>query len=75
MEKHRQYLDQLKWSKKLGDKQAKLVPAHATEKYQGVLNEKGEHSNTPHHLFVDDDVYAEIYDITQVERTIAAGIE
>lgn len=75
VEKHRQYLDQLKWSKKLGDKQAKLVPAHATEKYQGVLNEKGEHSNTPHHLFVDDDVYAEIYDITRVERTIAAGIE
>ena len=26
-------------------------------------------------MFVDDDIYAEVYDVEQIERTCAAGIE
>lgn len=74
IEKHRQYLDRLKWSKKLG-KGSNFVRAHATERYQGVLDDDGKPVNTPHAFFVDDDVYADVYDTERVEQTIACSIE
>ena len=75
--KHRSRLDQLKWSKQLGKgKASDFVPAHANERFKGVLDEKtGELTPTPHHLFVDDDLYAELFDKARVEQTVAAGIE
>ncbi len=74
--KHRSRLDQLKWSKKLGKgKASDFVPAHADERFKGVLDEvTGELTPTPHHLFVDDDLYAELFDKARVEQTVAAGI-
>ena len=74
VEKHRKYLDQLNWSKKLG-KGTNFVPAHANDVHKGVMGEDGMPVNTPHHFFVDDDVYAEVYDVGRIEQTIAAGIE
>ena len=59
---------------KLG-KRAVLVPAHASEMHRGVLDADGKPVKTPHHFFVDDDVYAEVYDIKRIEMTIACGIE
>ncbi len=74
--KHRAYLNNLNWSKKLGKvRERDLIPAHATADHRGVSDENGKPTNTPHHLFVDDDVYAEVYDVSRVEQTIAAGIE
>ena len=74
--KHRERLDQLQWSKKLGKvKSSDLVPAHTNDTHKGVLDDEGNPINTPHHLFVDDDVYAEVYDIGRIEQAIAAGIE
>ena len=74
--KHRQYLDQLQWSKKLGKiKSNKIVPAQACSKYNGVLNKQGKPEITPHHLFVNDDVYAKVYNVKQVERYAAVGIK
>ena len=74
--KHRQRLDQLQWSKRLGKgKKDDFVPAHACRSHKGVLNENGRPVNTPHHLFVDDDIYAEIFDVKRIEQCVAAGIE
>ena len=74
--KHRQKLDQIQWSKKLGKaSEDDFVRAHPSSMHQGVLDDEGNPSNTPHNMFVDDDVYAEIYDVNRMERAIAAGIE
>ena len=76
VEKHRERLNRLKWSKKLGKGTAgDFVQAHRTAKHSGVLTQGGEPENTPHHMFVDDDLYADVYNIPRVEQTIAAGIE
>ena len=74
VEKHKKYLDKLQWGKKLG-KSTKFVQAHASEVYKGVLTKDGTPENTPHHLFVDDDVYAEILERARILQAIAAGIE
>ncbi|KAL7524214.1 hypothetical protein ACHAWF_000865 [Thalassiosira exigua] len=55
--KHRKYLDQLKWSKRL-NKKLPIMPAHETSRYPRVIGGDGNAENTPHYLFVDDDVYA-----------------
>ena len=52
-----------------------MTRAHANETYQGVLGKDGVPVNTPHHFFVDDDVYGEVFDVNRNEQTIAAGIE
>jgi hypothetical protein len=74
VEKHRKRLDELNWSKKLG-KCKEFVRAHANDIHKGVLDALGIPVDTPHHLFVDDDVYAEVFLIMRIEQTIAAGIE
>lgn len=76
VEKHREHLDKLQWSKKLSSKVKGIVRAHKSTTHQGAIDEKtGKPVNTPHHLFVDDDVYAEVFDRERVEETIACGIE
>ena len=75
--KHRQYLDQIQWEPSLGNVRARFVPAKACSQRRGVLDEKGLPVPTPQRLFVDDSVYADIYEETRIrmEQTIAAGIE
>ncbi len=74
--KHRHRLDLLQWSKRLGKgKRDDFVPAQACRIHKGVLEKNGHPVNTPHHLFVDDDIYAEIFDVERIERCVAAGIE
>lgn len=73
--KHRQYLDQLNWQRSLGSKKAKFTPAKADSHNQGVRKADGTDANTPHAFFVDDDVYAELFDVERVEQAIAASIE
>ncbi|KAL7523311.1 hypothetical protein ACHAXR_000887, partial [Thalassiosira sp. AJA248-18] len=76
VKKHRKHLDELQWSKKLGKANPnEFVPAQACPKYNGVLNNEGKPENTPHNLFVDDDIYAEVFDVERIEQCIAAGIE
>ena len=54
-----------------------FVSAKSCSKRQGVLNANGEPVPTPQDLFVDDSLYAEVYehDRERIEQTIAAGIE
>lgn len=74
--KHRKYLDNLQWSKKLGHgREEDFTQAPICDIYNGVLDEYGNAENCPHHLFVDDDIYAEVYDVDRIEQSIAAGIE
>ena len=75
--KHRKYLNRLQWEPSLGNSKASFVPAKACSQRQGVLDRDGLPKPTPQRLFVDDSVYADIYeaDKTRLEQTVAAGIE
>jgi hypothetical protein len=75
--KHRKYLDRMQWQKSLGSKKAKFTVATKDELNKGVLDEHGNPVNTPHDMFVDDDVYADIYDEARerMEQAAAASIE
>lgn len=75
-EKHRKYLDQLRWDPALKSSQRKtFVPAKADAKNPGVLDEHGNPVPTPHAMFVDDDCYADAYLIARIEQAVAASIE
>ena len=76
-DKHRKYLDQLKWEPTLGKATRAFTPAKPCTQRVGVLDSSGTPRPTPQRLFVDDSVYAEVYeeDRVRIEQTIAAGIE
>ena len=73
--KHRIYLDRLKWQRSLGSKKAKFTQATPDSLNTGVLDAEGNDAKTPHDMFVDDDIYAEIYCRERIEQAIAASIE
>ena len=75
--KHRKYLDRLKWDATIGTANTPFVPAKSCTQRTGVLDKAGHPVPTPQRLFVDDSVYAEIWERTRIriEQTIAAGIE
>ncbi len=74
--KHRKYLDQLQWDVSLDSSSSKtFVPAFRDSQNPGVFDESGRPLDTPHALFVDDDIYAEVYCRIRVEQAIAASIE
>ena len=74
VDKHAKYLSQLQWGKKLG-KKTDFVQAVACSKHQGVLDEQGRAPPTPHHYFVDDGLYAEVFDKPRILQATAASIE
>jgi len=75
--KHRKHLDQTNWQKSLGSPKAKFTRATPCAIHKGVLNAKGHPVNTPHDMFVDDDVYADVYNHSRLraEQAGAASIE
>lgn len=73
--KHRKYLDKLVWHPSLGNKKAHFSPAKKDSINKGVMDEQGNPVKTPHAFYVDDDIYAEVYNIERIERAIAASIE
>jgi len=74
--KHREYLDKLQWEPSLGKCKTPFVPAKACSQRVGVLNADGTPDTTPERLFLDDSVYADIYndDRVRIEQTVASGI-
>ena len=75
-DKHRKYLDQLKWDESLDSSRSKrFVPAVADSQNRGVLDNAGHPVDTPHTVFVDDDIYAEVHLRIRIEQAIAASIE
>ena len=73
--KHRKYLDRLKWHPTLGSRKAKHTPARRCSQNPGVVDKDGVPEDTPHAFYVDDDLYAELFDRERVEQAIAASIE
>ena len=73
--KHRQYLDRITFAPDLRNGVPNAVPAKACSQRRGVLDEHGNPLPTPHRLFVDDDIYADRFDVARVEQAIAASIE
>ncbi|KAL7544775.1 hypothetical protein ACHAWF_013580 [Thalassiosira exigua] len=75
--KHRRHLDKLRWDPSLGNYAGPFTPARACSRRQGVRDCNGNDLPTPHRLFVDDAVYADIYERSRerIERTVAASIE
>lgn len=77
-DKHRKYLDQILWCDSLSSRKARrqrFVRAFRDSKNPGVMGEDGTPAATPHHVFVDDGIYADVYDIARVEQALAASIE
>eukprot|EP00804_Cyclotella_cryptica_P019196 CCRYP_006111-RA/>CCRYP_006111-RA protein AED:0.13 eAED:0.35 QI:0/0/0/1/0/0/2/0/649 len=72
--KHAEQLSKLQWGKYLG-KDATYAQAWPCKTHNGVLGEEGTPHHTPHHYFVDDGVYAEVYDRPRILRAAAASIE
>ena len=75
MAKHQIYLDRLKWQRSLGSKKAKFTQATPDSLNTGVRDDEGHGTMTPHDIFVDNDIYAEIYCWERIEQAIAASIE
>lgn len=73
--KHRKYLDKLKWHADFGSKKANFTPAPADTLNQGIPSSEENLDDTPHHIFVNDDIYTTLYNIMIIEQTIAASIE
>jgi hypothetical protein len=80
LDKHKKYLDQLIFdrslnSKKSGKRTHTFTEAAPNALNQGVIDTNGEQAPTPHHYYVDDGVYAEIFDTLRIKRAVAASIE
>lgn len=73
-DKYRQALDKLQWEKGLGNYKGTFTPAKACSKNCGVLDGNGNPVPTPHNFFVDDDLYAEVFNFRRIEQAIAASI-
>lgn len=73
--KHKKYLDQMVFDKKLGryNKQ-RFVRAQQDAKNPGVRI-GGVDKATPHMFYVDDDVYSEVFDRERIMQAAAASIE
>ena len=67
----------LHWDPTLGNPAACFVPAKLCTQHTGVLDSEGHPKPTPQRLFVDDSVYAEVFQAlrTRLEQAIACGIE
>ncbi len=76
VEKHRERLQKLKWSKCLGKvKLLDFVQAHITCMHKGVWDSSGKPVNTPHDMFVDNDVHAKVFDEEQINRQLPQGLK
>ena len=74
--KHRKYLDQLVFDQSLGKSQERPFTVAAPDALNtGVLTQEGTPAPTPHNYYVDDGIYAEVFDRTRVEKALAASIE
>ncbi len=75
-EKHKHHLDKLQWDISLSNrKRRRFTPATKDSKNPGARLPDGSLRPTPHHLFVDDDVYADIFDSYRIQQAVAASIE
>ena len=76
VQKHRAVLDKIKWCRSLRGKQRPhFTKALRDAINQGVRDASGTPKPTPHGVYVDDDVYLDVAEISRFEQAIAASIE
>ena len=74
--KHRDTLDKIKWCRSLCSRSKPLLTRAIKDSINpGVIDTHGRPVATPHLVYVDDDIYLDIADVSRFERAIAAGIE
>ncbi len=75
-EKHKHHLNKLQWDNSLGShKRQRFTPATPDSQNTGVRLPNGSILPPPHHLFVDDDIYADIFNSFCIWQAVAASIE
>ena len=69
LRKHKQHLDKLNWGKNLGEATT-YTQAQPCTIHNGVFDDQGNLVNTDHNLFVDDDIYAEVYNQRRIRLVL-----
>ena len=72
---HRKYLDRIKFAPDLRKTLQKVTRVKACSQRRGVRKVVGRLQSTPHRPFVDNDIYADIWDVVRMEQAIAASIK
>ena len=74
--KHRHILDKIRWCRSLHRRSTPCLTKAIKDAINiGVFDGTGQPVATPHLVYVDDNIYLDIADITRFERATAAGIE
>ena len=73
--KYRDRLNRLTWQKSLDSAKATFVPATADSINRGVLDSDNNPVSTPHDMFVDDDLYADVSIRERIEQACASSVE
>jgi len=74
--KHSHYLDRLQWCCSLtGHHGNNLSVAVVDSINTGILVAQGLPVRTPHHVFLDHDIYLDVFDTVHVEQAISTSIE
>jgi len=74
--KHRKYLDRLKWDRSLGKaRTAQFAKAVWDPNIPPPRTSLGSLTPTSHHVYIDDSIYVDWFDIARIERAAAASIE
>lgn len=72
VDKHRQLLEMVQWSRP-ANAAVNYVQAEPCEIHRGILDENGREKPTPHHIYVDDNLMADIR--RRMPSTLAAAAE
>ena len=75
--KHRKYLDRMQSQRSLGSPKAMFTLATLDDINRGVHDADGNGINTPHVMFVDNGIYADVFDVTRhhIEQAAASSTE
>jgi hypothetical protein len=76
-QKHRHFLDNLQWDRSLHSRSGRIRLTRAAwdALNTSVVDTVGDPLPTPHFVYVDDDIYVDIYSTDDYEQCIAASIE
>ena len=72
VEKHREYLDMIRWENEPDDNVC-FVPAEKCSKNKGIMNDDGTERHTPHFIYVDGNLMADVRH--RMRFTLAAAIK
>jgi hypothetical protein len=75
--KHRSFLNKLQWDRSLRSRSGRIrITRVAWDAMNAaVVDSVGNPLPTPHYVYVDDDIYVDLYSVENFEQCIAASIE